>query len=77
MLYVDASARGLRIGQRLIDECLRFARLAGYKRMAFWTNSVLVDARKLYQRAGFELIDEEQHHSFGKDLIGQTRARDL
>ncbi|MFR0689007.1 GNAT family N-acetyltransferase [Enterobacterales bacterium AE_CKDN230030158-1A_HGKHYDSX7] len=77
MLYVDASARGLGIGQRLVDECLRFARQAGYERMVLWTNSVLSDARRLYQKAGFELIREEQHHSFGKDLVGQFWGREL
>lgn len=77
MLYVDASARGMGIGQRLVDECLRFARHAGYKRMVLWTMSALVDARKLYQKAGFELIEEEPGTSFGKELISQTWARDL
>ncbi|HEF4760234.1 TPA: MarR family transcriptional regulator [Pseudomonas putida] len=77
MLYVDASARGMGIGQRLVEECLRFARQAGYKKMVLWTMSVLTDARKLYQKAGFELVEEEQTHSFGKDLVSQTWAREL
>lgn len=77
LLYVDACARGLGIGGRLVDECLRFARQAGYKRMILWTNSVLTGARRIYDRAGFELIEEEPHHSFGQDLIGQVLARDL
>ncbi|WP_085728536.1 bifunctional helix-turn-helix transcriptional regulator/GNAT family N-acetyltransferase [Pseudomonas sp. R37(2017)] len=77
MLYVDASARGMGIGNRLLEESLRFARHAGYKRMILWTTSVLADARKLYQKAGFQLVEEEQVHSFGKDLVSQTWARDL
>jgi len=77
MLYVDSSARGLGIGTRLVEECLRFAKLVGYKKMILWTNSVLTDARRIYDRAGFELIEESPHHSFGKDLIGQTFSKDL
>ncbi|AWY38384.1 GNAT family N-acetyltransferase [Pseudomonas putida] len=77
MLYVDASARGLGIGKRLIEECLSFARHAGYEKMMLWTTSILTDARRLYQKAGFELIEEEPMHSFGKDLVSETWMRDL
>jgi len=77
LLYVDANARGLGIGRRLVDECLRFARQAGYKKMMLWTNSVLIDARRIYEKAGFQLIEEETHHSFGKDLIGQVWGLEL
>ena len=77
LLYVDPSARGLGIGTRLVEECLRFARQVGYKKMTLWTNSVLTSARKIYDKAGFELIKEESHHSFGKDLVGQVFSKDL
>lgn len=77
MLYVDASARGMEIGNWLLEESIRFARLAGYKQMILWTTIVLVDARKLYQKAGFQLVEEEQVLSFGKDLVSQTWAREL
>lgn len=77
MLYVDSGARGLGLGSRLVDECLQFARQVGYRRMVLWTNSVLTDARRIYERAGFTLLEEEAHHSFGKDLIGQVWGRDL
>ena len=77
MLYVDADARGLGLGSQLVEACLQFARQVGYRRMVLWTNSVLTDARRIYERAGFTLLEEEAHHSFGKDLIGQVWGRDL
>ena len=77
MLYVDANARGLGLGRRLVDECIRFARSKDYKRMVLWTNDILVSARRIYEAAGFTLLEESPHHSFGKDLVGQTWGRDL
>ena len=77
ILLVDPAARGQGVGTRLVGECVGFARRAGYRRMVLWTNDPLVSAARIYLAAGFTLVDEYQHHSFGHDMIGQTYALDL
>ncbi len=77
MLYVEKAARGLGLGSRLTEQCIRTARELGYRRLTLWTNDVLVSARRIYQAAGFTRVSEERHHSFGKDLVGQYWALDL
>jgi GNAT superfamily N-acetyltransferase len=77
ILLVDPGARGHGLGGRLVDECLSFARRAGYERMKLWTNHPLAAARKIYRSRGFTLAEEEPHRSFGADLIGQVYELDL
>jgi GNAT superfamily N-acetyltransferase len=72
LLLVEPRARRLGVGSDLVTACVGFARDRGYRRLVLWTNDVLVDARRVYERAGFRLEDEEPHHSFGADLSVST-----
>ena len=77
LLLVEPSARGLGLGVALVDQCERFARQVGYRRIRLWTNSLLLAARGIYQRAGYKLLSSEPHHSFGHDLVGETWELEL
>ena len=72
LLIIDPKARGLGLGKRLVDECLRFAKDTGYKSMTLWTQSILVAARGIYARAGFKMTAAEPNRAFGVDLISET-----
>jgi len=77
LLLVDHAARGHGVGRLLVDMCIDHARRVGYERLTLWTNDPLVDAARLYLRAGFLLTDQEPHHSFGVHLVGQSYDLDL
>jgi GNAT superfamily N-acetyltransferase len=77
LLLVDPRFRGLGLGSTLVERCVEFARDAGYERIGLWTNDVLTSARTIYEAAGFVLVEEGQHHSFGQDLVGQNWERQL
>jgi GNAT superfamily N-acetyltransferase len=77
LLLVEPSARGMGLGHRLVDECIRFARQAGYRRMMLWTETRLVAARRIYDRAGFRMVHQEADDSFGFPFIAETWEREL
>lgn len=72
IVLIEPRARGLGIGSRLINECVRFAKQAGYSKITLWTNNVLLAARHIYEKSGFSLVKEEEHDRFGPRLIGET-----
>ena len=72
MLIVEPKARGIGVGRLLVDECIRFARQAGYREITLWTHSILIAARRIYAAAGFAIVETEEHDEFGPTLTGET-----
>ena len=77
LLFVEPCARGMGLGNTLVKECLTFARTAGYRKVVLWTQSILIAAHRIYERAGFKLVKQGPHHSFGHDLVGQEWELEL
>ena len=77
LLLVDPAGRGQGLGQKLVTECIAFAKACGYRKVTLWTQSILLAARKIYQDSGFVLVASEPHRSFGQSLIGETWEREL
>lgn len=77
LLFVEPAARGRGVGEALVMECVRFARAVGYRKVVLWTQSMLTAAHRIYQKAGFRLVKEEAHHSFGHDMVGQEWELEL
>jgi GNAT superfamily N-acetyltransferase len=77
LLLVEPQSRGAGVGSRLVDECLRFARRSGYRRIMLWTTDVQAEARRIYQRQGFRLDAREPQTRFGHELVGEYWSREL